>query len=394
RLLQGSGPFVLSDPPDNPLAYQALSLGLYARAVELLGDGAGPAARQTLRRVVRASLLAAAPDGDLAYFGRSQGEIWALPATAYGAEVAAAEPGSSAADDAADHALAARAIDRLGTAYPVGDRGPWITPALAVDLDAGARGLDGYAGAPSMAGLALVSLNWAIDTAPADATAGALPADHLLAAHVSQGRGQFAVVRRGETWYAVKMTGTTDVHHRGDLRYDFGLVAAKRLVGARWVDLVPERPRTAAPGVDTTGPVLLTGGPAYPFGSRIRVDSQGTVRVTGGFRTAAGRVVRRSTFVFRPLPCGIESVFRARAGDVYSLSPVFTGRTGPAVAGASAAGGGQDVSFSPQPFFSAPVEGIASSAHPWMTRLPVLVHPEVAQQVRVEFCAPAADTGP
>ena len=36
---------VLSDPPENPLAYHALSLGLIARAVRLLGPAAGPRAR-------------------------------------------------------------------------------------------------------------------------------------------------------------------------------------------------------------------------------------------------------------------------------------------------------------------------------------------------------------
>ena len=210
KMVPGSGPFVLSDPPDNPLAYQALSLGLYARAIDLLGNRAGPLARQTLRRVVRASWAIAAPDGDLAYFGRSQGEIWALPATAYGAEVAAAQPGSGDVDDALDHALAARAIERLGDAYPIGPSGPWITPALADDLQAGARGLDAYAGAPSMGGLALVTLNWAIDTAPAGAAAGELPADHLFA--VEGLPGPRPVRRRPPRRDLVR--GQDDRHHR------------------------------------------------------------------------------------------------------------------------------------------------------------------------------------
>jgi hypothetical protein len=393
KMVPDSGPFVLSDPPDNPLAYQALSLALYARAIDLLGNRAGPAARQTLRRVVRASVLVAAPDGDLAYFGRSQGEIWALPATAYGAEVAASQPGSGDADDALDHALAARAIKRLADAYPVGDRGPWITPALADDLQAGARGLDAYAGAPSMGGLALVTLNWAIDRAPEDAVAGELPADHLYAARVSQDRGQFAVVRRGDTWYAVKMTGTTDVHHRGDLRYDFGLVAAKRQVGGNWVDLVPERPLTHEPGVASAGPVLLGGGPAYPFGDSIRVDSQGTVRIKGGYRTVARKVVRRGTFVYRPLACGVELVFRGQVGDVFSIAPVFTGKDAPVVTGARVSGGGQEVGFDPQAYFAPGGVDLASSAHAWMKQVPILVYATSSRQIRVSYCAPAADTG-
>jgi hypothetical protein len=71
--------FVLSDPPDNPLAYQGLSFGYYARAIQMLGDDASPAARRTLVQIARASLLVTAPDGDLAYFGRNQEECWTRP---------------------------------------------------------------------------------------------------------------------------------------------------------------------------------------------------------------------------------------------------------------------------------------------------------------------------
>jgi hypothetical protein len=393
RMVPGSGPFVLSDPPDNPLAYQALSLALYARAIDLLGPRASSAARQTLRRVVRASWSIVAPDGDLAYFGRSQGEIWALPATAYGAEVAAAQPGSSATDDALDHALAARAIRRLGDDYPIGPQGPWITPALADDLTAGSRGLDQYAGAPSMGGLALVTLNWAIDTAPAGAATGELPADHLFATTVSQDRGRFAVVRRGTVWYAIKMTGTTDVHHRGDLRYDFGLVAAKRLDGDDWVDLIPERPLTRATGIATAGPVLVSGKPGYPFGTRIKVDSTGTVRITGGFWTTSRKVLRRGTFIYRPNACGVELVFSARAGDVFSLSPVFMGRDLPKVADGHVVGGGQDVWASPQAFLGPSVVDLASSAHAWMKQVSILVYAAAARHITVTYCGTNADNG-
>jgi hypothetical protein len=243
-----------------------------------------------------------------------------------------------------------------------------------------------------MGGLALVTLNWAIDTAPAGAAAGELPADHLFASKVSQDRGQFAVVRRGETWYAVKMTRTTDVHHQGDLRYDFGLVAAKRLVGGKWQDLVPERPLTHVAGVASAGPVLLSGGPAYPFGKSIRVDSQGTVRITGGFRTAARKVVRHGTFVYRPTGCGVELVFGGRAGDIYSLAPVFMGREAPAITGAHAIGGGQDVWTDPQAYFGPAVVDLASSAHAWMKQVSILVYAAATRQIRVTYCSPAADT--
>jgi hypothetical protein len=81
----GGRAFVLSDPPDNPLVYQGLSFGFYARAIELLGDRATGRARQTLIQIARASLLLAGPDGDVAYFGRNQEQAWGLAGTIYGA---------------------------------------------------------------------------------------------------------------------------------------------------------------------------------------------------------------------------------------------------------------------------------------------------------------------
>ena len=91
--VHGERAFVLSDPPDDPLAYQGLSYGFYARAIQLLGPRANAASKRTLREIGNASLYLAAPDGDLAYFGRNQEEAWALGATAYGAEVTAEQAG-------------------------------------------------------------------------------------------------------------------------------------------------------------------------------------------------------------------------------------------------------------------------------------------------------------
>src|SRR5205823_6019968 len=77
------------------------------------------------------------PDGDLAYYGRSQEEAWALGLTAYGAEVAV----DGASEDQARRyrALAVRAMQRLSDSYPVGPEGLWITPATAQNLKAARR---------------------------------------------------------------------------------------------------------------------------------------------------------------------------------------------------------------------------------------------------------------
>ena len=131
--VDGRRTLVLSDPPSYALAYHALSCGFFARAVDLLGDLATASGRETLRDVVRASWWLTGPDGDLAYMGRSQEQAWALPCTAYAAEVAAGAAGSDADEDRRFHALAARALSRLHDDYVVGPTGLWIVPALARD---------------------------------------------------------------------------------------------------------------------------------------------------------------------------------------------------------------------------------------------------------------------
>ena len=76
----GDETLVLSDPPSYPLAYHALSCGMFARAVDLLGDRVASSGRDALRAMVRASWWLAGPDGDLAWMGRSQEQAWALAA--------------------------------------------------------------------------------------------------------------------------------------------------------------------------------------------------------------------------------------------------------------------------------------------------------------------------
>ena len=390
RLLSGGGPFVLSDPPDNPPAYHALSLALYARAAQLLqivGPGPNATARNTLRRAVRASELMMAPDGDLAYLGRSQEEIWTLPATAYAAEAAGALPGSDRTFDSLADALAERSIERLRQEYPVGDRGALITPALATDLRAGARALDAYAGAPAYDGLALAMLNWAIDDAPAAPGTGDLPADHLLGQQISQDHGRFAVVRRGDLWFAVKMTRSTDPHFVDDLRYDFGIAIAKRFDGERWLDLVPERPFGKGGHNDSAGPVLLNNGPGFPFGYRIGVFSDGRVRITGGFRTPGGRVLRHATFVFGVNSCGVGMTWHGRPGEHYALSAFFRGKRKPLLRAATARAAGQEVTTSPRPLFGDARGGGASGADAFLQRLPMLLGVGEARRISVTYCA-------
>jgi len=343
--VRGQRTFVFSDPPDQPLAYHGFSAGFYARALELLGGAASTRARRTLREVANASVELTAPDGDLAYFGRGQQDVWALTATALGAESAARLPGSGASRDSKFRAVTERALARVRDAYGNGPSGLWVTPALRENLRGGARGTDASTGAPSFAGIALVSLNWALEEMVGSARRiGTIGADRSGAVQLSLRRSRFAVVRRGDLWYAVRRTGSTRAPK--DLRNDFGLVALKsRDEEGVWSDLLRVRPRTAR-RPDSAGPLLRSGSATYfPEGRTIRATRGGNVTIGGGFRDAGGRIVRRGArFTFRPTGCGVKMAWGARRGERFEQSVFFTER--PKVAGRTLTGGDQRVTVS------------------------------------------------
>ena len=391
RLVRGSGPLVLSDPPDQPIAYHGLSIAFYARAMRLMGDLVSPAARTTLRRAVRASQLLAAPDGDISYITRSQEEVWTLPATAYASQLASLLPGTTTQLHTDSEALAERTLMRLRREYVVGPRGIWVTPALAQDLTAGARGLDAYAGAPAYGGLALVWLNLTIEEHPEDPPPGDLPADKLMATPVSQAGARFAVVRRPNLWYAVKMTHSQDVHFVDDLRYDFGLAVVKRLVEGRWHDVVPQKPRSVGSSPETAGPILIDGGRrGHPFGTSIKADKSGVVTVTGGFRTTSGTVMRPGVFTYRPMPCGgVELSFAARAGEVYEHSGFFRGSRPPSIQGGVAGASGLQLTVDPPPLFGRASDAGASGADARLVRQPMTIRVPIDRQVSILQCEAA-----
>jgi hypothetical protein len=392
RLVRGRGPLVLSDPPDQPIAYHGLSIAFYARAIRLMGRRAKPAARTALRRAIRASRLLTSPDGDVSYFGRSQEEIWTLPATAYAGQLASLLPGTSRKLRSQSEALAERTLQRLRREYAVGPQGSWVTPALAQNLRAGSRALDAYAGAPAYVGLALVWLNLTINEHPADPPPGDLPADRLLATSASTRSGRFSVVRRSRLWFAVKKNRSIDPHFTDDLRYDFGLAIAKRRQpDGSWRDLVPERPRTdrSVGSHASAGPVLTDGGRALPFGDRISTTRKGVVRIAGGFRTPGGSVLRRLVFVYRPAACGgVRLTWAGRVGEAYEMSAFFRGRNAPIIDGATATAGGQQVTVDPRPNFGRATDGGASGVDPRLVRQRFTIRVPVNRQVRVTFCPP------
>lgn len=325
-------PAFISDPPDMPAAYHALSFALYSHLVSRLGSKATLRARIVVRRSADGSWRMAAPDADQAIWGRSQELVWAYPAAAYGASVAAGLPDTSAADGARYRELVARSLTRLRTDYPVTAKGQLVSPGLATDHISVANLLEGYVGAPSMGGLALVFLNQALDEprASIDGSRSRLAADVDTEAVIQEKEASFGVARRGNLWYAVRASRIRQGRLGTDVRYDLGLVGLKRFENGAWRDLVAHRPNTMGQTKrDSIGPVRVSGATYYPAApSTVEPLGDGGFQLRGGFwlNNRNKGMQRKATFQYRPTSCGVAFTFPGKRGEVYEMSYFFRDR--------------------------------------------------------------------
>jgi len=310
---------LLADHPTYPLAYHAMSVAALARALDVLGDRAPAPARDAFRRAMLAEASFMAPDGDVAYLGRAQGESWALGATAYAGEYCAATFARTYPATAGMCAtLAIRAVGRLHRLHGFRDGVLAIVPRFGSTPLTGA-GLERYARVMSFNGLTGVFLTWAGDQARRGDAAEPkpLPLD-AGGVFVDPDQARMAVVRHGRVWFAVHGVGPKV----DDLRYDFGVIALKYRRDGRWVDVVPQRPLAEGIGAfDGGGPALATPtGLVFPHGRRIAADAQtGEVVVRGGYRIAPGLWAARGAFRFRPTPRGVTLSAPAPAGSTLRI---------------------------------------------------------------------------
>jgi hypothetical protein len=385
---RGGTAVMISDRPDQPLAYQGFSIGYYGRALRLMGRRASPAARAALRDAVNAALLFTAPDGDSGYWGRSQEESWALSSTALGAEVAAALPGSSRSRDAKYRALGERALIRLRDAHPVGSEGIAFVPAVGVNKRLGTRGVDDNAGAPSFAGVTLVSLNWALSEMPAKPRLGRIGTDTSSVTKLSKGESRFASVRRGNVWFAVRQTRS--IRRQLDLRYDFGVVALKVKTGGRWRDVMRIRPRQLTER-DSAGPLLVRGRTVgLPYGTSLRTGAGGSVVIDGGFKTTRGVAMRRNvTFRIQPTPCGVRIVWPGRAGDSFVYSAFVRRQSRPRQLSPFALGDADQVIRFNSPTRVTLRGAYSSAVDPVLTRAFATMRVKSTKPQRVTICAPS-----
>ena len=289
RLVPGAS--VMSDPRQYPLAYHALSAAMYAHAVGDLGGWPPARERRTLRAALDALSGIVAPDGELAYLGRGDGQVWAPAAALYaatvGAHLFAADPERSRRYRAVAAAMIAVLEARAPSGAQVG-----FTLVPGAEGRTSYAGIDHYANAVTYNGLALFFLNLAADAARrAPAAGGPLPAQRGRMTFADPRASGIAVVRRGDVWFAVHDAQT----HPTDLRYDFGLLRLKVRVRGRWADVLERRPLTEGPlaGRDSAGPALLTpSGPALPEGRvAVRATASCAFAAAGGW--AAGSCAAR-----------------------------------------------------------------------------------------------------
>jgi hypothetical protein len=383
----GENTLLLSDPPDKPLAYQGLSIGLYARAMDQLSPSGR--AEVALKRALEASWRLVAPDGDMSYFGRNQEEAWTLAATAYAARFAEGLPNTSGSQRTRFEALARRALERLRDVHLGGPGGIWPIPALKIDLRKGTDAVD-HGGFAPYGGLALMFLNMLADTeAPKDAAGDEVHADHDGSSILGEGESLFATQRVGPIWMAVR--SGPSIQRPTDIRYDGGLLLAKRLQeDGTWADLIPTRPRLPLHGNDSAGPLIIRNnrGTAVFSGDRIRAHGTNGLTMVGTFRRLRGDpgVARNSNERFRPVACGVEVSFPVKKGDVVEDS-VFLRKTGPYTAGSGAVtSGGTTVTAKPRPRIV--VEGkYRSASDPDVIRARLRWTADADRKIKVKICA-------
>lgn len=293
----------LSDPSRDPTAYLALSAMMLGRGLELAGRSL-PSALRAFQRAVVALLGLTAPNGDISYMGRGQGQVWTMASAAAACALALRLLPRQAAIRARcagliDTELAALTARR----EQLGGVGIAIVPRLTWT-----RGVDPYINRTDYNGLCVYALNLT-----ADALQGLPdPREQVLPAAVSGERfsdaagAGLATTNRHGLWFAVHRQNTAPT----DSRWGFGLVAMQRLGSGGWTSSLPNRPM----GPGDQGPSLIVRGHRYePIGQRMQVAA-GRIVIHGGWGNGS-QVVRPATFSYEATAHGVVLSVPVQRGD-------------------------------------------------------------------------------
>lgn len=367
----GTDPFrgagILSDPGRSPLAYHVLSTLMLGQAVRRLGASAPVSVIAAFSRCARALIGLMAPDGDVAYIGRGQGQVWTVAAS-IDALALAAQMTHNVTWRGRYLAGAALELARLRSLYSADGWGLPLVPRLAGQASPNYLGIDGYANTVEYDGLSLWALTDAarvlslIPPTPYQALPSTKNGTFLDPSHT-----KFAAVTDGRLWYAIHGSDSDPA----DARYGFGLISVERDSAQGWRAVLPYPPLTPllTSTATTSGPTLILAGRAsgggqegsgarggervlYPVKTHIAVSASGVVTIHAGWGAtnkqaaneqaaskqatdkqaaqAANRQARTrkaekveldTTWVYRPTSSedGIVLSFRARAKCAYQF---------------------------------------------------------------------------
>lgn len=312
----------MSDPPDNPPAYNAFVAGLYARAYHQLAPGfRTEIMRQTAETMIRGVIARTAPDGDIAFAGRSQEQAWALSTAAYAAWSASSF--MTGTEREIFLAFVRRVVKRLENVHvtSASSFGFVLTPAAGCcDKQDMPPGQDHYYDVAKYSGLTAMAMGWAIAERPDDWQAGdaQLPADAPSNYLYNLGRGRFLQHRGANIYWFLRMQ--TDYY---DARSDMAVSVMKvRNANGTWTDVVPPRPYTGGhfKPADPAAPCLI-----FRKGCAYLELHGGTPSAAGGYdfgaiwRTARGTLVRRGSATVTPTESGLRLKWSGQPGDVFEF---------------------------------------------------------------------------
>ena len=162
--------------------------------------------------MIRGVVARTAPDGDIAFDGRSQEQAWALSLAAYGAWSASSF--ATGAEREIFLAFARRVIKRLENVHvtSASSFGFVLTPAAGCcDKQDMPPGQDHYYDVIKYSGLTAMTLGWAIAGRPADWQSGngTLPSDAPSNYVYNSGRGRFFQHRGADIYWFLRSRATT-----------------------------------------------------------------------------------------------------------------------------------------------------------------------------------------
>jgi hypothetical protein len=319
---------VLSDPTRDPPAYLALSAMMLGRSVEL-SPPAPRRALQAFQRAIVALLALTAPDGNISYMGRGQGQVWTMASAAAACALAMRLLPSERPITSRCEGLIATELRALAARRKLGGVGIAVVPRLTWT-----RGVDHYVNRTDYNGLSVYALNLTADALSGLPDPGEQPVPGAESGErfVDTAGSGLATTNLHGLWFAVHRLDSNPA----DSRWGFGLMAMERLKSRGWVSELTDRP--LGPGAQ--GPILILRGRQYePIGRSMQV-SPGRITVRGGWGTG-GHIVRPATFVYQATARGVVLSVSVQRGDALIVREwTLPGQTG----GLSASGaGGRDV---------------------------------------------------